>query len=97
MGETLLTYSLSTLLQQSLDYFQTQEPIPAQAHLARTVHRKAIAFEAEGVKFMGKAMQAAAKEAWITVREARNLPVPDGAVLSLTGDDFDAEVEFWYR
>jgi len=87
----------SALLQQNLEHFQLSETVPAQAHLARTLHRQAITYEAEGSKFMGKAIQAAARETWIAVREARGHPTPKGMISALTGDEFDGEVEFWYR
>jgi len=46
---------------------------------------------------MGKAIQAAARETWIAVREARGHPTSKGMISALTGDEFDGEVEFWYR
>ncbi|MCJ1453225.1 hypothetical protein MMC28_003571 [Mycoblastus sanguinarius] len=84
------------LLQQSLGHFQLRETVAAQAHLARTLHRKSVTFEAEGSKIMGNAIQAAARHTWIAVREARGCAVPEGSS-PLTGKDFDGEVEFWYR
>lgn len=45
---------------------------------------------------MGNAMKAAARQAWIGVREARERAVSDRAI-SLSTEDFDGEVEFWYR
>ena len=93
----VLTEFLSTLLRQSLEHFQSQETIPAQAHLARTLHRQAIVYEAEGSKYMGKAIQAAARETWIAVRESRGLPIPENPSTPLTAEDFDGEVNFWHR
>lgn len=45
---------------------------------------------------MGNAIEAAAKQTWIGVREARGLAVSE-AIVSLDTNDFDREVEFWYR
>lgn len=86
----------SALLQQSLDHFQSQQSLSAQAHLARTLGWQSVVFEAQGSKIMGNAIKAAARQTWIGVREARGRAVPEG-IISLSTDDFDREVEFWYR
>lgn len=84
------------LLQQSLDHFQSQESFSAQAHLARTLHWQSVVYEAQGSKTMGNAIKAAARQTWNGVREARGRAVSEG-IDSLKTDDFDGEVEFWYR
>ena len=45
---------------------------------------------------MGNAIKAAAKQTWIGVREAKGRAVA-GGVTSPCADDFDGEVDFWYR
>ena len=45
---------------------------------------------------MSNAMKAAARQAWIGVREARGRGASEGSI-SLSAEDFDGEVEFWYR
>ena len=45
---------------------------------------------------MGNAMKAAARQAWIGVCDARGRAV-SGTTVSLSTEDFDGEVEFWYR
>ena len=45
---------------------------------------------------MCNAIKAAARETWLGVREARGRAASEG-VTSLNADDFDGEVEFWYR
>ncbi len=46
---------------------------------------------------MAKAIQAAARDTWIGVREARGYIVPKDSSPPLTKHDFDGEIEFWYR
>ena len=92
----LMTLS-STLIQESLAHFQSQDSVSVQAHLARTFYQQSLTFEAEGVKVMAKAMQAAARDTWIGVREARGHIVPNDSSSPLTKHDFDGEIEFWYR
>lgn len=84
------------LLQRSLDRFQSQDSLFAQAHLARTLHWQSVVYEAQGSKIMGNAIKAAATQTWIGVREARGRAVSEG-VASLSTEDFDGEVEYWYR
>ena len=86
----------SALLQQSLDHFQSQETLSAQAHLARTLHWQSVVFEAQGIKIMSNAIKAAARQTWIGVREARGRAASE-RITSLNTDDFDREVEFWCR
>ena len=45
---------------------------------------------------MGNAIQAAARQTWIGVREARGRAVSEGPV-ALRTEDFDGEVELCYR
>lgn len=45
---------------------------------------------------MGNAIKAAARQTWNGVREARGRALSEG-IDSLKIDDFDGEVEFWYR
>ncbi len=45
---------------------------------------------------MSNAIKAAARQTWIGVREARGRAVPEQNT-SLNTDDFNGEVEFWYR
>lgn len=92
-----LTNFSSTLIQESLAHFQSQESVSAQAHLARTFYQQSLTFEAEGVKVMAKAIKAAARDTWIGVREARGHTVPKDSSSPPTKHDFDREIEFWYR
>lgn len=46
---------------------------------------------------MCKAMQAAVRDTWIAVRDVRGRAVPEGRNPSLNREDFDGEVELWYR
>ncbi|KAL8769559.1 MAG: hypothetical protein Q9209_004490 [Squamulea sp. 1 TL-2023] len=78
------------LLQQCLDYFQSREDSTAQAHLARAIFWQSLVFEAEGSKFMAKAMHAAAKDALIAVRGARERNSSDASA-SFFAEDFDEE------
>lgn len=45
---------------------------------------------------MSNAIKAAARQTWIGVREARGRAVPEQNK-SLNTDNFNGEVEFWYR
>ncbi len=45
---------------------------------------------------MGNAIQAAARQTWIGVREARGRAVSEG-LTALSTEDFDGEVELCYR
>ena len=45
---------------------------------------------------MGDGIKAAARQIWTGVREARGHAVPAGTASPST-EDFDAEVEVWYR
>ncbi|KAK0514077.1 hypothetical protein JMJ35_003799 [Cladonia borealis] len=73
-----------TLIHESLAHFQSQESLSAQAHLARSFYQQSLTFEAEGIKVMAKAIQAAAKDTWIGVREARGHIVPKDSSSPLT-------------
>ena len=84
------------LLQLNLDHFQARDDTAAQAHLARALFWQSLVHEAEGSKFMAKAMHAAAKDALNGVRVARERD-PSFASTSLLAEDFDEEVEFWFR
>lgn len=84
------------LLQQSLDHFQSQDSLSAQAHLARTLHWESVVYEAQGSKIMCNAIKAAARETWLGVREARGRALSEGFT-SPNADNFDEEVEVWYR
>ena len=86
----------SALLQQSLNHFQSQETLPAQAHLARTPHWYSAIYEAQGSKIMGNAIKAAARQTSIGVREARGCAEDEG-IASLSSGDFDGEGDFWCR
>lgn len=46
---------------------------------------------------MCSAMQAAARDMWNAVRNARGRAALEGANASLCSEDFDGEVEYWYR
>ena len=84
------------MLQESLNHFQKQETTSSQAHLARILYIQSLLFVADGKKFMANAMRAAAVEAWLTVRKARELLVPEVNPI-LSADDFDGEIEYWLR
>lgn len=45
---------------------------------------------------MGNAIKAAAKQTWIGVREARGRAVSETGASPFT-EDFDGDVEFWFR
>ena len=85
-----------TLLQLNLDHFQARDDTAAQAHLARALFWQSLVHEAEGSKFMAKAMHAAAKDALNAVRLARERD-SSHASISFSALDFDEEVEFWFR
>ena len=84
------------LLQLTLDHFQARDDTAAQAQLARALFWQSLVHEAEGSKFMAKAMHAAAKDALLAVRVARERD-PSHASISFIAEDFDEEVEFWFR
>ena len=84
------------LLRQNLEYLQARDDPSAQAHLARALFWQSIVHEAEGSKFMAKAMLAAAKDALSAVRVTRKRD-PSHASISFSAEDFDEEVEFWFR
>lgn len=91
----------SALLQQTLNHFQSQPETPsAQAHLARTLHWQSLVYEAQGSKTMSDAMGAAARHAYVGVREARAAVSSSVEMVMTTTPstgDFDAAVEVWWR
>ena len=54
----------ATTLQKALDHFQTKKTARAHFHMARTLYKRALIFDAEGNSMMKMAFQAAAKELW---------------------------------
>lgn len=84
------------LLQLNLDHFQARDDTAAQAHLARALFWQSLVHEVEGSKFMAKAMHAAAKDALNAVRVVRERD-PSHTSTSFFAEDFDEEVEFWFR
>lgn len=64
--------------------------------LARLFHRQALLYEGEGNVRKRKVAYAAAKEAWICVREERGLDTSISEE-GLTRKDFDDGVKFWLR
>ena len=84
------------LLQLNLDHFQACDDTAAQAHLARALFWQSLVYGAEGSNPMAKAMLAAAKDALNTVRVTRERDSSPNSV-SFIAEDFDEEVEFWFR
>lgn len=84
------------LLQLHLDHFQARDDTAAQAHLARALFWQSLVHGAERSNFMAKAMLAAAKDALNAVRVTRERD-PSHASTSFSAEDFDEEVEFWFR
>lgn len=84
------------LLQRNIDHFQAGDDTAAQAHLARALFWQSLVHEAKGSKFMAKAMHAAAKDALNAVRVARERDLSHAST-SFFAEDFDEEVEFWFR
>ena len=84
------------LLQLNLDHFQACDDTAAQAHLARALFWQSLVYGAEGSNPMAKAMLAAAKDVLNAVRVTRERDSSPNST-SFIAEDFDEEVEFWFR
>lgn len=84
------------LLQLNLDHFQARDDTAAQAHLARALFWQSLVYGAEGSNPMANAMLAAAKDVLNAVRVTRERDSSPNST-SFIAEDFDEEVEFWFR
>jgi tetratricopeptide (TPR) repeat protein len=86
-------------LQKTIEHFQPQSTLSAQAQTCRALHRKALIHEAEGKNFERSMFMGAAKETWKHVRSAQQTAdqsLTDDA--TLRREDFDNAIpEFWLR
>jgi hypothetical protein len=87
-----------THLQKTIDHFQPQTTLSAQAQTCRALHRKALIHNAENKTFENMMYMGAAKESWNHIRRAQAVDQSLIDASNLTKEDFDNTIpEFWLR